>query len=153
MKNFLFFLETTSFRDCNFRTNSHDNITLIVVAIAARDKLREENLACDKEKVGHPCVRVTLACLVSTLVTLSFWQMKAVSDDPWGAAFGGSTTAVESTGDPFGGDAFGKSSFGDEFKSQMKPTNSEKPADSGLTASCAKRAQVHVASQSLNVHC
>ena len=49
-----FFLGTTSFGDGNFRTNSHDNITLIVLAIAARDKLRDKNLARDEEKVGHP---------------------------------------------------------------------------------------------------
>ena len=34
-----FFLENTSFGDENFLMNSHDNITLIVLAIAARDNL------------------------------------------------------------------------------------------------------------------
>ena len=50
---FFFFLENTSFGDENFYTNSHDNITLIVSVIAARDKLRQ-NLVCDEQKVGHP---------------------------------------------------------------------------------------------------
>ena len=50
----LFFLETTSFGDRNFRTILHNNITLIVSAIATRDKLRDENLACDEKKVEHP---------------------------------------------------------------------------------------------------
>ena len=50
-----FFLENTSFGDRNFRTISHDNTTLIVLAIAARDKLKDKNLAGDQKKAGHPC--------------------------------------------------------------------------------------------------
>ena len=48
------FLDNTSFGDGNFCTNSHDNITLIVSAIAARAKLRDKNLTRDEQKVGHP---------------------------------------------------------------------------------------------------
>ena len=52
MRSFL--LENTSFGDENFRIDSHDNITLIVLAIAARDKFREKNLARDEQKVEQP---------------------------------------------------------------------------------------------------
>ena len=48
----LFFLRTRLLE--NFCTNSHDNITLIVLAIAARDKLRDKNLARDEQKAGSP---------------------------------------------------------------------------------------------------
>ena len=47
-------LENASLRDRSFRTNSHEIIALITVAIAARDKLRHENLARDEQKIVHP---------------------------------------------------------------------------------------------------
>ena len=43
-----------------FYTNSHDNITLIVSAIAASNKFRDENLAHDEQKDGYPCFIVKL---------------------------------------------------------------------------------------------
>ena len=48
------FLENTSFGDGKFCTNSHDNITLIVSAIAARDKFRDENLAATNKRLDTP---------------------------------------------------------------------------------------------------
>ena len=44
----LFLLKNTCFGDGNFRTNLHDNITLIISAIAARDKLAYKNLVRDE---------------------------------------------------------------------------------------------------------
>ena len=43
-----FFLDNTCFENRNFRTNSHENITLIIAAIAARDKLTHKYLASDE---------------------------------------------------------------------------------------------------------
>ena len=53
-----FFSENTCFGDTNFRTYSHDDIILNISAIAAFDKLTDENLASDEQKIEHFCFKL-----------------------------------------------------------------------------------------------
>ena len=78
MKTFFFFLENTSFGDGNFHTNLHDNIALIVSAIAARDKLRDENLANDIAYIStiSSAKSVIQGCIEKEFHTLSIEILK-----------------------------------------------------------------------------